>query len=229
MNLERTLKFPGAPRTAIRGVPGGSVPPRRRPGDPDVDEEEPVARYRVGIETRDRILAATRDLLAEGGLEGVTLKRVTTAAGVGVGSFYNLFDSKESAVFEVVRETLDAVDPHPEAPGAGDDRLTDLVGAFVTFITDSPTVARIYLQLAGLGLTDPAIAARVLRSHRLRVDRFAAACRREDPTLDDASARERAQAVLASLTGYGLTSLIDPTFDMAAHARGLLDRVGAAG
>ena len=55
-----------------------------------------------------------------------------------------------------------------------------------------------------------------------------AACRREDPALDDASARERAQAVLASLTGYGLTSLIDPTFDMAAHARGLLDRVGAA-
>ena len=179
-----------------------------------------MARYRVGLETRDRILAATRDLLAEGGVEGVTLRRITAAAGVGVGSFYNLFDSKESAVFEVVRQALDAVDPHPD--GAGDDRLADLVEAFVAFITGSPTVARIYLQLAGLGLTDPAIATRVLRSHRTRLERFAEACRRDDPTLDVAAARERAEAVMAALTGYGLTSLIDPTFDMAAHARGLL-------
>jgi AcrR family transcriptional regulator len=183
-----------------------------------------VARYRVGLETRARILAATRDLLAEGGLEAVTLKRVTAAAGVGVGSFYNLFESKEAAVFEVVRGALDAVDPHPDA--AHDDRLADLVEAFVAFITGSPTVARIYLQLAGLGLTDPAIASRVLRSHRRRLERFAEACRREDPTLGPDAARERAQTILASLTGFGLTSLIDPTFDMAAHARGLLD--GAA-
>ena len=67
---------------------------------------------------------------------------------------------------------------------------------------------------------------RVLRSHRRRLDRFAEACRREDPALGPDAARERAQAILASLTGFGLTSLIDPTFDMAAHARGLLD--GAA-
>jgi AcrR family transcriptional regulator len=186
-----------------------------------------VARYRVGLETRSRILSATRDLLARGGLEGVTLKRITAEAGVGVGSFYNLFDSKEAAVFEVVREALDAVDPHPDADG--DDRLADLVDAFVAFITGSPTVARIYLQLAGLGLTDPAIAGRVLRSHRRRLDRFAAACRREDPALGSDEARERAQTILASLTGFGLTSLIDPTFDMAAHARGLLPgRVGPA-
>lgn len=182
-----------------------------------------MARYRVGLETRERILAATRDLLAEGGLEGVTLKRITEAAGVGVGSFYNQFDSKESAIFEVVRAALDAVDPHPDA--VVEDRLEDLVGAFVAFITGSPTVARIYLQLAGLGLTDPAIAARVLRSHLRRLERFAAACRRDDPTLDDAAARDRAQRILAALTGFGLTSLIDPAFDMAVQSRRLLDRV----
>ncbi len=185
-----------------------------------------MARYRVGLETRERILAATRDLLARGGLEGVTLKRITASAGVGVGSFYNLFDSKESAVFEVVREALDAVDPHPDA--TGDDRLADLVDAFVAFITGSSTVARIYLQLAGLGLTDPAIAARVLRSHRRRVERFAEACRRDDATLTLEAARERAQTVLAALTGFALTSLIDPAFDMAGHARGLLEGDRAA-
>jgi len=179
-----------------------------------------VARYRVGLETRERILEATRDLLAESGVDGITLKRITEKAGVGVGSFYNLFDSKEAAVFEVVRDALEAVDPHPNA--AESDRLEELVDAFVTFMTGSSTIARIYLQLAGLGLTDPAIAARVLRSHRRRVQRFTAACRRADPMLAEGEAKQQAETILAALTGLGLTALIDPSFDMRAHAARLL-------
>jgi AcrR family transcriptional regulator len=194
-----------------------------------------VARYRVGLETRERILEATRDLLAESGIDGITLKRITARADVGVGSFYNLFDSKEAAVFEVVREALEAVDPHPGtrasastvATGTDGDTLEELVEAFVAFMTGSSTIARIYLQLAGLGLTDAAIAQRVLRSHRRRVQRFAAACRRDDPTLDADEAREQAETIMAALTGLGLTALIDPTFDMRAHAARLVVRPGA--
>jgi AcrR family transcriptional regulator len=191
-----------------------------------------VARYRVGLETRERILEATRDLLAESGIDGITLKRITARADVGVGSFYNLFDSKEAAVFEVVREALEAVDPHPgsraSAAGAGGDgdTLEELVEAFVAFMTGSSTIARIYLQLAGLGLTDAAIAQRVLRSHRRRVQRFAAACRRDDPALGEDEAREQAETIMAALTGLGLTALIDPTFDMRAHAARLVVRPG---
>jgi len=179
-----------------------------------------VARYRVGLETRERILEATRVILAEHGIDGITLKRITTQADVGVGSFYNLFDSKEAAVFEVIRQALEAVDPHPGS--ADGDRLEELVEAFVAFMTGSSTIARIYLQLAGLGLTDPAIAARVLRSHRRRVARFTAACRRDDPSLSEEEARERAETIMAALTGLGLTALIDPSFDMRAHAARLL-------
>jgi AcrR family transcriptional regulator len=184
-----------------------------------------VARYRVGLETRERILEATRSLLSEYGVEGITLKRITATADVGVGSFYNLFDSKEAAVFEVVRQALDAVDPHPGSPGG--DTLQELVEAFVAFMTGSSTIARIYLQLAGLGLTDPAIAQRVLRSHRRRVHRFAAACRREDPALSEQEAREQAETIMAALTGLGLTALIDPSFDMRAHAARLVVDSGA--
>jgi len=179
-----------------------------------------LARYRVGLETRERILEATRNLLAESGVDGITLKRITSEAGVGVGSFYNLFDSKEAAVFEVIRDALEAVDPHPG--GASSDTLEELVDAFVSFMTGSSTIARIYLQLAGLGLTDPAIASRVLRSHRRRVQRFTAACLRAEPDLDEESAREQAETIMAALTGLGLTALIDPSFDMRAHAARLL-------
>lgn len=180
-----------------------------------------MARYRVGLETRERILEATRTLLAQEGMDGLTLKRITERAEVGVGSFYNLFDSKEAVVFEVVRQALDAVDPHRGDAGAG-DTLEELVDAFVTFMTGSSTIARIYLQLAGLGLSDPAIAARVLRSHRRRVERFTAACRRDDPSLDVEAARARAETIMAALTGLGLTALIDPGFDMRAHAARLV-------
>jgi len=184
----------------------------------------------VGIETRERILAATRRLLAEVGIDGVTLKAITDQARVGAGSFYNLFSSKEAAVFEVVREALDHVDPDPA--GEGTDTLAELVEAFVIFITDSPPVARIYLQLAvGRGLTDPTIAARVLRSHRRRVEQFSDAWRREDPTITLQEAEARAQTMLAALTGLGMTALLDPGFDMRSHAQRLLpgDPVTASG
>jgi AcrR family transcriptional regulator len=180
-----------------------------------------MARYRVGLETRERILAATRRLLSEVGVEGVTLKAITDQANVGAGSFYNLFDSKEEAVFEVVREAIEAVDPDPE--GAGTDTLADLVDAFVTFMTGSTPIARIYLQLAvGRGLTDPNVAHRVMRSHHRRVERFADAWMREDPSLSLDEAERRAQVMLSALTGLGLSMLLDPSFDMRTHALDLL-------
>jgi AcrR family transcriptional regulator len=179
-----------------------------------------VARYRVGLETRERILAATRRLLSEVGIEGVTLKAITEQAKVGAGSFYNLFDSKDDAVFEVVREAVEAVDPDPA--GAGTDSLEDLVDAFVAFMTGSSPIARIYLQLAGRGLTDAGIATRVLRSHRRRVERFADAWQREEPALSEQEAQQRAETTLAALTGLGMTALMDPGFDMRTHAMQLL-------
>lgn len=180
-----------------------------------------MARYRVGLETRERILSATRRLLGEVGFEGVTLKAITDQAAVGAGSFYNLFGSKEEVVFEVIREALEAVDPDPA--GAGTDTLEDLVEAFVQFVTESTPIARIYLQLAvGRGLTDPRVGRRVLRSHRRRVERFADALCRARPGLDADEATAEAEMLLAALTGLALTALVDPGFDMREHALRLL-------
>jgi AcrR family transcriptional regulator len=186
-----------------------------------------MARYRVGLETRERILSATRRLLGEVGIEGVTLKAITDQAAVGAGSFYNLFGSKEEVVFEVVREAIEAVDPDPE--GEGTDSLEDLVEAFVQFVTESTPIARIYFQLAvGQGLTDRRIAARVLRSHRRRVERFADAIRRDRAVLAEAEAEAEAEVLLASLTGLALTTLVNPRFDMRAHAMRLAPAMRAS-
>lgn len=177
-----------------------------------------VARYRVGLETRERILSATRDVLGIHGLESTTLKAITDRAGVGAGSFYNLFDSKEEAVLEVLREAIVAIDPDPA--GLGRESLDDLIDAFVGFVTreESAALARIHVQLAGSALTDPQMADRMGRFHRRRVERFADAIVRDNDDVSMPDAVRHAEILLAALTGLALQWLWDPTFDYAGHA-----------
>ena len=177
-----------------------------------------MARYRVGLETRARILAATRDVLGEHGLESTTLKAITDRAGIGAGSFYNLFGSKEEAVLEVLREAIVAIDPDPA--GLGNETLDDLINAFVGFVTspESASLARIHVQLASSALTDPMIAERMVRSHRRRVERFAAAIVRDHDDVTSADAERHAEILLAALTGLALQWIWDPSFDYADHA-----------
>lgn len=178
-----------------------------------------VARYRVGLETRDRILSSVRDLLAEIGIEGVTLKAITERARVGAGSFYNLFPSKEDAVLEVVRGAISAVDPDPDRSGT--DKIEDLVVAYARFVTGDPGIARIYVQMAvGGGLTDERIAERTRRSHAQRVARFASALRRKG--LSAAEALATASLLVASLNGLAVTWLLESSFDFEDSARRLM-------
>lgn len=181
-----------------------------------------MARSKAGKATEARILAATRELLGEAGLEGTTMAAIGERAGIGAGSFYNLFSSKEEVVLLVMREAIDAVDPDPAH--AGTDTVADLADAYVRFITGEPLLARIYFRIAvGGALTDPALAGRVLRHHQRRVDRFAAALRREAPFSPDESVA-RAEAMLATLNGVALRWLLDPRFDLAGQAHRLLER-----
>ena len=178
-------------------------------------------RNRAGIETQERILAATKRLLAERGLDGVTIKGICDAAEVHAGSFYNLFESKEQVVLTAVREAIKAVDPHPT--GAGDDHLDELVDAYIRFVMDDQDLARVYLTVAvSGGLTDPAIRARVLSHHEDRHARFVAALGRDRSDIDAEQASLLIDALLAALNGYAFQWLLDPTFDFETHARQLL-------
>lgn len=183
-------------------------------------------RNRAGLQTRHRILTATRTLLSEKGFDGVTVKGICDAARIQAGSFYNLFSSKDEVVLEVVREAITAVDPDPE--GAGTDTLEDLVEAYVRFVEGQEDLARVYLILAvGKGLTDPAMAHRMLRHHHRRVERFTAALLRRQPELTVEEAMRRVEALVAALNGYAFHRMLDPGFDFAGHARRLLTEVPA--
>ena len=178
-------------------------------------------RNRAGIETRERILKATRTLLSERGLEGTTVKAICNAAGILAGSFYNLFDSKEQVVLAVVAEAIAAIDPAPDGTGTT-ETVADLVEAYVRFVTEEQTLARVYLAVAvSRGLQDPDMARRVLRHHEQRLERFRRALTGEG--LSEEEAGQRAEALLATLEGFALHALLDPNFDLAGHALRLID------
>ncbi len=183
-----------------------------------------MVRYRAGLETKERILEATRSMLAEVGLEGITLKGICERAGVLPGSFYNLFETKEEAVVTVVRQALEAVDPDPAH--RGQDTAQDLVEAYIRFIADQPVLARIYVQLAVAGSADDhRLRGRILRHHANRLDRFAEGMGRSLPGLTPAEAGRRAEFLVAALQGFTIWAVLDPSFDFAAHARDLLASV----
>jgi AcrR family transcriptional regulator len=183
-------------------------------------------RYKAGLETRERILGATRSLVAENGLEGTTIKAICNSAGVLPGSFYNLFPSKEQAILTVVREAIDAVDPDPARQGT--DTLDELVAAYVRFLEEQPALSRVYIRIgvSGAGKT-PELTGRMIRHHQARVARFAAAMRRQTPELSETLAERRAETLVLALNGIALHRIIDPGFDVAWHARALLEDAAA--
>lgn len=178
-------------------------------------------RYKAGLETRDKILEATRSRVAAAGLDGTTIKAICDEAGILPGSFYNLFDSKEEAVLAVVRQAIDAVDPDPDHQGT--DTLAELVEAYIAFITTQGDLARVYIRLALSGVGDNAeFKGRVMRHHQGRVSRFSSAIGREHPEMAEAETQRRAETLVSALNGIALHRVMDPDFDVAVHARGLL-------
>ena len=61
---------------------------------------------------RARLLAEGERRFAEHGLHAVTIRALTQAAGIGKGSFYLFFDSKE-ALFFAIQEHLETLEEAP--------------------------------------------------------------------------------------------------------------------
>ncbi|MFA4928852.1 MAG: TetR/AcrR family transcriptional regulator [Patulibacter sp.] len=73
-------------------------------------DAKPPSRHELRkIETRGRLLAAARTLLARQGVDATRINEITDEADVGFGSFYNYFESKTAiaaAVAEAVADEL---------------------------------------------------------------------------------------------------------------------------
>jgi AcrR family transcriptional regulator len=129
---------------------------------PDHLMRTPVGRDRLPREVlaahqRQRVLAAAVEVFAKRGYQGTTVDHIVSAARIGVGSFYSLFDGKEECFLAVydqlvaagLERMLAAAQPSdrswPERLAAGLRALLELIEA-------EPFAARIALvevQAAG--------------------------------------------------------------------------------
>ena len=102
---------------ACRPSPGQPAPDRRRPERSDADRDaHPPSRD--AARNRSKILAAARAAFDEYGVD-VGVEVIAQRAGVGVGTLYRRFPTKELLIEAVVAEVLDGVLSAAESgPGA---------------------------------------------------------------------------------------------------------------
>jgi len=103
--------------------------------------------------TRERLLAATRELIGEKGVAGLRISDITERADVALGSFYNHFEAKDDIVEAVVGDTLETL----AASVAGDDQpssedhaviVSRAIRRFVQVAYDDDAFARLLVNLS---------------------------------------------------------------------------------
>jgi AcrR family transcriptional regulator len=105
---------------------------------------------------RDRVLAVAVEVFAKRGYRGTTVDHIVSAARIGVGSFYALFDGKEdcflAAYDRIVVEGRDRIAAAQPAGGGWAERTAAGLRTLLVMIAAAPFAARLALvevQTAG--------------------------------------------------------------------------------
>ena len=103
-----------------------------------------------GDQTRAAILEAAELLFAEGGFAATRLEDVAKRVGIRRASIvYHFRDKQElydAVLHEVVQGLFDRVRPVLGRPGPLRQRIEEIVSAFVDFVAERPTFARILMR-----------------------------------------------------------------------------------
>ncbi|WP_354701736.1 hypothetical protein DSM112329_02064 [Paraconexibacter sp. AEG42_29] len=88
---------------------------------------KPDGHARRKAETRVKLLDAARTVFARQGIDATRINEVTEEAGVGFGSFYNHFESKDAIVAAVMEEVARAIGAAIDAATADVDDPAEVV------------------------------------------------------------------------------------------------------
>ncbi len=68
-----------------------------------------MKRKKHEIETKNKILKVARKLFQEDGYQSTTIRKITNACGIQIGSLYHFYRDKEDIFFHIVSEIFDRV------------------------------------------------------------------------------------------------------------------------
>jgi len=137
--------------------------------------------------TRRRLKEAATAEFAERGLDGTTMTRIATRAGINKERLYSYYGDKNALWEVVLADELDRLASAVALTGAGLDDIGDFAGATYDYHAAHPELGRL-LQWEGLTRGPAARMAERSAHYRDKVDRFTQAQRagRLDPGVDPA-------------------------------------------
>jgi AcrR family transcriptional regulator len=159
------------------------------------------------LDTRQRILEAAADLLAEGGSDAVSTRAVATAAGVQAPTLYRLFGDKKGLLDAVTGYGFDRYLTDKHALASTDDPVEDLRRGWDLHVDFGLTHPSFYVLMYGAVSPGepPAAAGEAYQVLRGMVERAARAGRLRVPV------ETAAQMMLAGGVGVTLTLISTPT------------------
>jgi len=133
------------------------MPPSGKGGTGEQTAKRPAASARpalprefIALHKQRRIMDALAELTAEQGYEATKISDIVKRAGVARKTLYDNFEGKEevflaafdSARDELMRRVEEGADGGDDADGGWQDRLEGGLAAFLGFVAEQPTVAR---------------------------------------------------------------------------------------
>lgn len=108
-------------------------------------------KYRRGVETRNRVIALTKSLIAEHGYNEVTLDKISAQAGVAKSSLLWHFGSKEmllaEAAISLFQEIELALEPDDLAGNSTEERVDEVFARVADYFTRNPETKGVVLAL----------------------------------------------------------------------------------
>lgn len=105
---------------------------------------------------REQALAAAEAIIAEEGVENLTVRRVAKRIGYSVGSLYNSFANVDELILNLDARTLDLLDDAIRAfdrTGVPEDDLRSLLEAYLRFIEANPNRWGLLFEYRAQGTT----------------------------------------------------------------------------
>ena len=139
-------------------------------------DDPPPSLREVNIESRRRrILEAARSLIARGGMQALSMRKLAAEAGLAVATLYNLYGSRDDILFALIQDGIDRMVPILDAEAPIEEplaRCRAVITVSVRYFAENEAIYRPMLVASYEGLSRGADADR-------RLARQAAAMQRE--------------------------------------------------
>ncbi|MDG2050139.1 MAG: helix-turn-helix domain containing protein [Myxococcota bacterium] len=112
----------------------------------------PTRREALGIESRQRILAAATALMAERGYAGTSIAAVKKKSGLPSGSIYWHFENKEALLLSVIEQAaarwIEALPDTESLTGLPEERIQTFLNAAAQALEERPEFIRLILLIS---------------------------------------------------------------------------------